>query len=130
MLHVPLPELIVRTHIKIVGLVNLLYSALGMLVAAGVLFSGIFGSLATFNPLIVVVGTVTGLLAATVIGLFSLFGLIAGFALLNHQQWARYVILAVSAFRLFKWPFGTAFGAYSIWVLTHEESRQIFAFNS
>ncbi|HEY0930106.1 MAG TPA: hypothetical protein VGE27_09330 [Gemmatimonas sp.] len=119
-----------RTHIKIVGLVNLLYSALGMLVAAGVLFSGIFGSLATFNPIIVIVGTVTGLLAAAVIGLFSLFGLIAGFALLNHQQWARYVILAVSAFRLFKWPFGTAFGAYSIWVLTTEETRQIFALNS
>ena len=119
-----------RTHIKIVGLVNLLFSALGMLVAAGVLFSGIFGSLATFNPLVVIVGTVTGLLAATFIGLFSLFGLIAGFALLNHQQWARYVIMAVSAFRLFKWPFGTAFGAYSLWVLTHEETRQIFALNS
>lgn len=119
-----------RTHIKIVGLVNLLYSALGMLVAAGVLFSGIFGSLATFNPVVVIVGTVTGLLAAAVIGAFSLFGLIAGFALLNHQQWARYVLLVVSAFRLFRWPFGTVFGGYSIWVLMHEETRQIFALNS
>ena len=49
-----------RTHIKVVGLVNLLYSAIGMLAAAGVLFSGIFGSLATFNPLVMIVGTVTG----------------------------------------------------------------------
>lgn len=119
-----------RTYVKIVGLVNLLYSALGLLLAAGVLFSGIFGSLATLNPLIMIVGTVTGLLAATVIGAFSLFGLIAGFALLNYQQWARYVLLVVSAFRLFRWPFGTLFGAYSIWVLMHEETRQAFALNS
>ncbi len=118
-----------HSHIKIVGLVNLLFSALGMLAAVAVLFSGIFGSLATFNPLAVVVGTISGLIGALIIGIFSLFGLIAGFALLNHQQWARYVILAVSVFRLFRWPAGTVFGAYSIWVLTHEETRRLFALN-
>ncbi len=119
-----------RTHIKVVGLVNLLYSAVGMLAALGVLFASIFGSLATLNPIVMLVGTVSGLLAALVMGVFSLFGLIAGFALLNHQNWARYVILIVSAFRLFKWPWGTAFGAYSIWVLTHEETRREFALTS
>lgn len=119
-----------RTHIKVVGLVNLLYSAIGMLAAAGVLFSGIFGSLATFNPLVMIVGTVTGVIAAAVIGVISLFGLIAGFALLNHQHWARYVILVVSALRLFKWPWGTLFGGYSIWVLTHAETKQLFDMNS
>lgn len=119
-----------RTHIKIVGLVNLFFSALGMLAAVGVLFSGVLGSLATFNPIAIVIGTVSGLLMGAVIGLFSLFGLIAGFALLNHRPWARLVILAVSVFRLFRWPLGTAFGAYSIWVLMHSETREIFAQNS
>ena len=65
-----------------------------------------------------------------VIGAISVFGLIAGFALLNHQQWARYVILFVSALRLFRWPWGTLFGGYSIWVLMHDETRQIFATQS
>lgn len=119
-----------RTHIKIVGLVNLLYSALGLLVAAGALLGGIFSSVATLNPVVMVVGTVTSALVAIVIGAISLFGLIAGFALLNHQQWARYVILVVSAFRLFRWPWGTLFGGYSIWVLTHDETRQLFAMRS
>lgn len=119
-----------RTHIKIVGLVNLLYSALGMLSAIAVLFSGIFGSLATFNPIVMIVGTVTSLLSAAFVGLFSLFGLIAGFALLSHRPWARIVILFVSVLRLFRWPFGTAFGAYSIWVLMHEDTRRIFEQNS
>jgi hypothetical protein len=120
----------VRTHIKVVGLVNLLFSALGMLGAAGVLFGGIFGSLGTFNPVAFLVGTITSLLAACVIGAFSLFGLIAGFALLNHQNWARYVIMFVSVMRLFRFPWGTAFAVYSLWVLTHEETRAIFAQNS
>jgi hypothetical protein len=32
----------------------------------------------------------------------------------------------VSAFRLFRWPWGTLFGGYSIWVLTHDETRRLF----
>ena len=119
-----------RTHIKVVGFVNLLYSALGLLGAAGVLLGGIFSSLATLNPVVLLVGTVTSALISLVIGAISLFGLIAGFALLNHQQWARYVILVVSALRLFRWPWGTLFGGYSIWVLTHEDTRQLFAIRS
>jgi hypothetical protein len=120
---------VVRTHIKVVGLVNLLYSALGMLVALGVLFGSIFTSLATLNPIVMVVGSATGFIAAMIMGLFSLFGLIAGVALLNHRNWARYVVLVVSVFRLFKWPWGTAFGAYSLWVLTHDETKELFRYS-
>ncbi len=116
-----------RTHIKVVGIVNLLYSAIGILAAAGVLLGGLFSSLATLNPIVLIVGTLTSALIAIVIGAISVLGLIAGFALLNHQQWARYVILVVSALRLFRWPWGTFFGGYSIWVLTHDETRQLFA---
>lgn len=116
-----------RTHIKVVGIVNLFYSAVGLLAAAGVLFGGIFGSLATLNPIAVVVGTVTSAVIAAVIGILSGFGLVASFALLNHQNWARYVIIAVSGFRLFRWPWGTALAVYSLWVLTHEETKREFA---
>jgi hypothetical protein len=114
---------LVRTHIKIVALVNLLYSALGLLTAAGVLFGGIFGSLASLNPIAIVIGTVTSAVVAAVIGILSGLGLVAGFALLNNQQWARYAIMVVSVMRLFRWPWGTAFGVYSLWVLTHDETK-------
>ncbi len=117
----------VRTHIKVVALVNLLYSALGILAALGALFGTVFGSLATLNPVAMVVGSVVGVVMGIVIGAISIFGLIAGLALLNHQNWARYVVLVVSAFRLFNWPWGTLFGGYSIWVLTHRETKELFA---
>ena len=115
-----------RTHIKIVAIVNLLYSALGLLAAAGVLFSGVFGSLFSGSLTVAVVGSVTSVLAALLIGGLSLFGLIAGFGLLNYQQWARYVIIAVSGLRLFRWPMGTLFGGYSLWVLLNRETKTIF----
>ncbi|MBY0491773.1 MAG: hypothetical protein K2R93_18180 [Gemmatimonadaceae bacterium] len=116
-----------RTHVKVVGLVNLAYSALGLLAAAGVLFGGIFGSLGTFNPVVIVIGTVTSAVIAAVIGILSGLGLVASFALLNHQNWARYVVIGLSCFRLFRWPWGTAFAVYSLWVLTHEETKREFA---
>ena len=119
-----------RTHIKVVGLVNLLYSALGVLAALGALFGTVFGSLATLNPVAMVVGSVAGVVMGIVIGAISIFGLIAGVALLNHQNWARYVVLVVSALRLFNWPWGTFFGGYSIWVLTHQDTKDLFNANS
>lgn len=120
-------ELSVRTHIKVVGLVNLAYSALGLLAAAGILFGGIFGGLASLNPIAIVIGTVTGAVFAAVVGVISGLGLVASFALLNNQNWARYALIVVSCFRLFRWPWGTAFAIYSLWVLTHEETRREFA---
>ena len=115
-----------RTHIKAVAVVNILYRALGRLVAVSVLFGGLFGglfsgSIGTF--LAVGVGSV---LASIVLGFFSVLGLIAGLGLLNHRQWARYLMIVVSGFRLFKWPFGTLFGGYSLWVLLHSETKSIF----
>jgi len=125
-LHPPRRIRPMRTHIKIVAIVNLLFSAMGILAAAGALFSGVFGSLFSGSLTVAVVGSIASVAAALVIGALSLFGLIAGFGLLNHQQWARYVIIVVSALRLFRFPMGTLFGGYSLWVLTHRETRMIF----
>lgn len=115
-----------RTHIKVVAIVNLLYSALGLLGALGVLFSGVFGSLFSGSLIGAIVGSVASVVVAIIVAVISGFGLVAGFGLLNHQQWARWVIIAVSAFRLFRWPVGTLFGGYSLWVLLNQETRDIF----
>jgi len=116
-----------RTHIKIVAVVNILYSALGLLAAAGVLVGGIFSGLFSGGLFSFLAVTVASVVGAVVLGALSLFGVIAGFALLNHRSWARWVIIAVSAMRLFRWPFGTLFGAYSLWVLLNDETQREFA---
>lgn len=115
-----------RTHIKVVAIVNIFYSVLGILGALGALFSGMFGGLMTHGIVGLLVGTIGGIVAALVIGAISIFGLIAGFALLSHQGWARNVMIVVSVLRLFRWPMGTLFGGYSLWVLMNDETRHIF----
>jgi len=47
-----------RTHIKVVAIVNLLYSAVGLLTAASVLLGGVFGSLFSGSLVGAVVGSV------------------------------------------------------------------------
>lgn len=115
-----------RTHIKVVAIVNIFFSVLGILGALAALFGGMFGGLMSHGILGLMVGTITGLVAGLILGAISIFGLIAGFALLSHQAWARNVMIVVSIVRLFRWPMGTLFGGYSLWVLMNDETRHIF----
>ena len=114
-----------RSHIKIVAIVNIVYSVLGLLGAAGVLLGGVFNSIFSGHLIAMIVGSVASVAIALIIGIVSGFGLVAGFGLLNHQQWSRRVIIFVSALRLLRWPFGTLFGGYSLWVLMNDETKLI-----
>jgi hypothetical protein len=44
-------------------------------------------------------------------------GVIAGWALLSRQPWARTVALVVAFFNLWDLPFGAALGIYTLWAL-------------
>ncbi len=115
-----------RTHIKVVAIVNILYGVLGLLATAGMLVGGLFSGLFSGGLFSFLAITVASVVGGLILGALSLFGIIAGFGLLNHRQWARWVIIVVSAMRLFKWPFGTLFGGYSLWVLLNDETRREF----
>ena len=115
-----------RTHIKVVAIVNILFSAMGVLRALAVLVGGVFGSAMSGSLGGFVGGAIGSVIGAIVVGCFAVFGLIAGFGLLNHQQWARYVAIIVAIFGLFNFPFGTLFSVYTLWVLLNSETKQIF----
>ena len=115
-----------RTHVKAVAIINLCYSALWLIGSVVFLFSGMFGSLTSGSLIGAVVGTIASALIAVVIGALGVFGLVASFGLLNYQQWARYLIIAISTYRLFKFPIGTLIGGYSLWVLFNDESKMLF----
>jgi hypothetical protein len=64
----------------------------------------------------------TGLLAdlfGVVLAAAAVAGVVGGIGLFRGAAWARIVVLAVSVVYLFDLPFGTALGAYSLWVLLH-----------
>ena len=48
---------------------------------------------------------------------FGLLQLIGGIPFALGQRWSRLILWPLSAFYLFAFPYGTALGAYTLWVL-------------
>ena len=53
-------------------------------------------------------------------------GILTGIFLLKRKEWARIVALVMGFLYLFDFPFGTALGIYTIWVLIHAETLPLF----
>ncbi len=58
--------------------------------------------------------------------MLALPGLVTGWGLLTYRSWAPMVNVILSAFDLLLVPIGTIFGGYSIWVLLHPETVELF----
>ncbi len=56
--------------------------------------------------------------------LTGVLGLIAGWGLLERQPWARILAIVLGFISLIHIPFGTAIGAYTLWVLLPASSEQ------
>ena len=121
-------------HIKILGVLNIVWGAMGALGGLIVLliFGGAFGIIGTALhhdadaaialPIIALVG---GAIALFLL-LLSVPSIVAGIGLLNFKPWSRTLAIVVSAFHLLSIPFGTALGIYGLWVLFSQESLRFF----
>lgn len=121
-------------HVKILGILHIVFGAMGVLGAVTVLliFGGIsavvgVGAHSTDSLAAVpIIGAIGGFIFILVLAL-SLPGLIAGIGLLQLRPWARMLTLILSAFDLLSVPFGTALGIYGFWVLLNREAELMFA---
>ena len=53
----------------------------------------------------------------TVAVVMAALSLVVGYGLLTRRSWARVFAIVLAVFALFKIPFGTALGIYTLWVL-------------
>ncbi len=121
------------THVKVLGVLYLALSALGVLAA---LFLGLaLGSSAaivgaTADPHDAAIAIPIIGMAGTALVVFllavSLPGLITGFGLLAYKPWARILGLVLSVINLINIPFGTVVGIYGLWVLLNKETERLF----
>lgn len=70
--------------------------------------------------------TIIANIAATILVILSIPGIIAGLGLYRRKEWARILTLILSVIGIFNFPFGTAIGIYSIWVLIQPETVAAF----
>ncbi len=126
-------------HLKILGLLHVAYGVLSVATAYGALYfvrgCGAFytvwphysrhpGMLGLDLPDIV---RTVGLHLAVVIILLGLAGIVAGCGLTGKKRWARVLVTVVAVFILVNFPFGTALGIYTLWVVLKPETRQLTA---
>ncbi len=116
-----------KKHIELLGILNIVYSCIGLLVAAVIflVLSGI-GIIAHDAVALGVLGTI-GMILCLIITALSVPGIVAGIGLLKMKSWARLIAIIIGCLHLIDIPFGTALGVYTLWVLLNDESRSLLS---
>ena len=117
-----------KKHINLLGLLYLVYGALGLVSLLIMLALFLVGSglAVADNPRAgLVIGTL-GAIVVLITALASLPNVFAGYGLIKFRNWGRILALILSFLNLPAFPLGTALGIYGIWVLLHGETVRIF----
>ena len=113
-------------HVRILGILYIALSALGI-IAAAIVFVALVGSgLITGDEEVIFITRIVGIGVSGLLVLFSLPGIFAGLGLLKYESWARILALVLGFINLINIPFGTMLGVYTIWVLTNKEAQELF----
>jgi len=114
------PPLPVRSrlqcHLRTLGILWIVASALRMIPSLGMLLFGRMGFLFMPMPARALVLPIIGGVGAF-LTMASAAGIAAGWGLLDRRPWARTLALVLGCLALIDFPFGTALGIYTLWVL-------------
>jgi apolipoprotein N-acyltransferase len=113
-------------HINIVAAIRIAFSILHLIIGiVGFILLQAAGNFANDQEATFVLAIIANVVLIFCI-VCSIPGLIAGFGLLKHKEWARILTLILSVLDLLNFPLGTAVGVYSIWALTNNEVTGAF----
>lgn len=116
-----------KQHVSFVGALHVGFGILGLLGALTIfiIFNFAQGFVET-EPLAESILSFLGGTISLVIMFFASLGIIGGIGLFSHKPWARILVMIVSAINCLNIPIGTAKGVYSIWVLMHKDTMNLF----
>lgn len=120
------------THVKAVAVLFLILGIFGLMAALGVamafgLASGIVGANAEPHDAAIALPIIglTGTMLVAYLLATALPGVIAAIGLLRLRPWARVLGIVAAVLYLIHIPFGTAVGAYAIWVLVNKDTERL-----
>ncbi|HUW14724.1 MAG TPA: hypothetical protein VM537_33700 [Anaerolineae bacterium] len=121
-----------KKHVTIVGALHIAYAAWGIMwaVLIAVILIGIGSTLVGGDQTAQGILTTAGCIVPGFLFLISVPGIIGGIGVLRLKPWARYMVLVLSVLHLLSIPLGTALGIYSIVVLVHDETVELFTTGS
>jgi hypothetical protein len=122
----------VERHVAILAILCTLWGALAMLVGVSLLLLSIGALAILFGPDGNAVTFAAGF-TATAFAVMGVVALIWGAAhvgasamLRRREPIGRVIVLGLSLVNLLVLPFGTALGAYALWILLTDEGRRLF----
>jgi hypothetical protein len=115
-----------RDHVRILGWCFIVYSSLIVLVGLAIGSVVLFGGAISGDRQAMFITGAVGTAIACFLILVSLPGMIAGLGLLKMRPWARIVAIVVGVLHILSFPFGTALGIYTLWVLLNAETEAMF----
>jgi hypothetical protein len=122
----------VERHVDLLATLTRLWGALAILVGVSMLLLAAGALAELLGPVANRVGFAASLTAAVFV-LIGAFALVWGGAhvwaavlLKRRSGLGRVLSLALAIVNLLVLPFGTAFGAYSLWVLLRDDGRRLF----
>ncbi len=113
-------------HIHLLSILYIAFSIMGVLTALVVFVILTGGGILSGDEQALFITSAVGTTISTIIFIFSIPGIIGGYALYKGKNWARILIMILAAFNLFNIPLGTILGVYTFWVLLQEESMRYF----
>ena len=115
-----------KNHVTAVAALRIGYNTLGVLIGAFILVVLATIGAVTHDEQANMILSIVGFIVGGGIIVLSIPGIIGGIGLLQHKNWARILVLILSAMDLINIPIGTAIGVYSFWVLTQDEAVRLF----
>jgi len=122
-------------HIRVLGVLNIVWGALGAIAGLIVLLVfgtayGIVGIVTPHEPnaaiALPIIAMIGGAIALFLLAI-SIPSIIAGIGLYCFKPWSRLLAIIISALHLLNFPLGTALGIYGFWVLFSNDSQSLFA---
>lgn len=112
-------------HVKIVAILNIINGILS--IGGGLIIFFLLAGIGilTQEEIAMFILNAVGIFFGIIFIAIGIPGLIGGFQLLNHKNSGRILTLIASFINLINFPFGTALGVYSIWVLFHENINDV-----
>lgn len=114
-------------RIDLVGYLHIGYGALLLLIAVLMFLLLTVGALILPQVAAWLAGTGATIGVAGVLLLIALPSMIAGVGVIRRASWARMVLILLSAIDLFSFPFGTALGIFSLYILLKDRAVAEFA---
>jgi hypothetical protein len=120
----------VRSHVNLLGLLQLTWGGMGLLLGASLLLLAIgaaaIARLPEADPLTAGATALLFVVFATAVAIGGWASVWAGRAIRQHRSQGRTGALLLGLMNLFVLPFGTALAIYTFWVLLHNEARALF----